>query len=482
MKGPVAYLAQSIGSLLLGTVLLLGSMNGLALWSAKYIRHTSDSPSTDMLLITGWMLMTFFAAYVAAIAVGHLIFGSVWRETTFLGRRLDAATDSLDELQNAARNRTLHFSVLVVVLIGLFSFTTHWSTDGFLSWYSKYGYATSVLRGDDTKEKERILHEMTQAQDSRLVGNTKLMVGQLDSDDDAVALQALWSVGEVARRTARSIEMMENGADGGEWVYGLQRYLQSEVRPALDRRLPALKTGGPEASALVYAVTALQSKSGYKAIRKAIEQGAGDDEMIHQVVLAVGEQRNLELIGSVLTLLDSEQADHVTLTAYAVGRVFGMDTTDYSMVCARSTGALRIRCGRLEEAMERSTRGFEGALKRFDPTTEQGVQVHCAIFDAIQRTRAPEISGALIAAFNDIQPADRRCPRQAVQQPFQGEELHSAPEEYREKVVKTMASIAQGNDVIETWLTERSTDPAVASGIRADMQHILTVIEERAAR
>ena len=59
MKGPVAYLAQSIGSLSLGTVLLLGSMNGLALWSAKYIRHTSDSPSTDMLLITGWMLISY---------------------------------------------------------------------------------------------------------------------------------------------------------------------------------------------------------------------------------------------------------------------------------------------------------------------------------------------------------------------------------------------------------------------------------------
>jgi hypothetical protein len=457
----------------------MGSLSAFAHWASQFIRQQSDSPGTDMVLITGWMLGIFCAAYVAAILVGDLLFGSVWREVAFLGRRVDVEHEELATVELSTRNRTLHFSMLVVAILSVFVVGSHQVTDGFLPWYARYGYASSTLRGQDTGAKMTILREMTQAQDDRLIGNAKLMVEQLSSTDPEVAIQALWSIGEVGRRTVRSIELMETGVEGGDWIYGLKRYLEDTVLPRLESEIEAIGTDAKRGPALVYALIAMQSEKGRSKVRAYLKGSGTDRDLTLQVIHSVAEQRDIHLVGMLVNVLYDADPALVGAAAWAIGEVFGLDTTDYSMLCSRSSGALRIRCALMEDAFEQSTVAFKKALARFDASTDSGLTVHCSILEALQRTRPEDISTQLMGLFDAIEPANRRCPRSETTLPFQGAVLQCSSEEYREKVVKTLATVAQGNPAVVDWLRSRSDDASVASGLRADMRHILDVISER---
>ena len=482
MKGPITHVAQTRLRLVLGTLCILGPLAVYARWASIFIRQQSDSPGLDMLLITGWMLGIFCAAYVAAILFGDFLFGSVWREVTFLGRRVDVEHSDLATLESSSRNWTLHFSTLLVAILAVFVVGSHLVTDGFLPWYARYGYASSILRSQDTVAKVAIMRQMTQAQDDRLVGNAKLMVEQLSSANAEVATQALWSIGEVGRRTVRSIDLMESGVDGGEWMFGLKRYLVDTVVPRLETEVAQIGTNAERGPAMAYALIAMQSKRARKAVRSYMKGAREDRALTLQIIHSVAEQRDIHLVGAVINVVNDPDPTLVAPAAWAIGEVFGLDTSDFSMICERSSGALRIRCALMEDAFEKSTTAFAKALARFDAKEESGRIVHCSILEALQRTRPEEVSQQLLGLFDAIAPADLRCPRTETTLPFQGAVLQSSSEEYREKVVKTLATVAQGNPVVIDWLERRGEDASIASGIRADMWHILDVVSDRKRR
>ena len=106
-------------------------------------------------------------------------------------------------------------------------------------------------------------------------------------------------------------------------------------------------------------------------------------------------------------------------------------------------------------------------------------EVQCVALDTLQRIRSAHLAKVLFRLFDSVDPPNKRCKRMEMSRAFQSALLMSGAEDYRQKVVKALATIAEGNSEVMSWLRKRRNDESVASGLRDDMTHILQVLRER---
>ncbi len=441
-------------------VALLVPVLGYAVGAAGYIRYDSSSPSFDLALITFWMLLALLAAGVGALLAADLLFPPGWREVNVLGHHPQATDEevSIENLGAATQSRTLHFAVIFVLILGAVVYVSHLATGQFLNWYARYGYATSTLRGDNLERKLAILEQMTRAQDDRLIEFTNMMTGVLTdpASEDALQVQAIWCLGEVGRRMERSIEPMEMGEEGGKWGVRLRQQLRDEVEPIILARLN-VEPARSEAQALVYALGHLRNAPARRVFKDLVANATTDLLIKREIIKVMSSAKPKEGFDVLRPLLLTDDQELVGLTAWSVGEMYGYGTgsADEAPADPRLVRILRRRLPHLT----------------FD--------VQCIALDALQRVRAESLDRVLFQLFESVQPVDRRCPRQTLERRFRSPVLLSKEEEYREKIVKTLATIADGNDKVHLWLREKSRDESVASGLRRDMGHVLEVVSGR---
>jgi len=444
----------------MGTLAGLTGLAGVAYPVANYVRSSSSSPTFDLLLITAWMFVALFVGYVSALLVGDLLFPAGWREVSILGRQVDVTNDDHAHLVDAAtRDRTFAFSSIWVVVVLIIVSSTYFATNNFFGWYARYGYASSTLRGENTERKVIILEEMTRALDDRLVTYAQLMTEQLDSSDPLVVTQAIWSLGEVSRRMVRSIQMMNQGKKGGQWVNGLYESLQREVLPRF-LKLQATGVQGVRSEALIYALASLKSEDAFTGFKAKFKSKDTTKVELLAIIKALAFMRDQ---GNGVPMLRSKILDEddeiVRMSLWALGEIYGFGSGDYSEDTV-DTGTLDI-------------------LIRSLPTMAFNRQ--CVALDLLQRLRPGHVGPQLFKLFDSVEPSDKSCERREVKLKFQAPELMSKGEEFRQKVLKTLATIADGNHEVIVWMRRRSKDSTVASGLRADMEHILQVVNERRA-
>ena len=158
-------LAGNRARLVRSSILGLVPLSAVAFGGAWWIRERSASPGLDMLIITSWMLLALGLSYLLALLIGDFVFPKGWRAVQVLERTGAADNDDLsaEEVVAASKGQALPFAMIWVALVLALSFLTHVGTGGFFSWYSQYGYVTSVLRGDNQELKLRAMDEMTGA-------------------------------------------------------------------------------------------------------------------------------------------------------------------------------------------------------------------------------------------------------------------------------------------------------------------------------
>lgn len=478
MTGPVQLIAQSRRRLALSFAIGLVPLFGVAVFASRYIQESSDSPSLDLVLITGWMLLALAVAYIGALFLADLVFGRVWREVNILGRRpevtarsesagADASSAEDDDIELAAlgvanRSQALPLALFVILMLVVLIAATHQVTGGFFAWYARYGYATSTLRGDDSARKIAILEEMTRAQDDRLVHYTELMEAQLDGVDTPpeVRVQAVLSLGEVGRRMVRSTELIQEGKPGAEWTLDLHRHMDAVVTPKLLIRLKATSDHS-ETAALVFALGELRVVDALPAYRAYVRRADRDRGTVRAIVRALASTRDPRTgLTILMPLLGGEDAELASLAVWAVGEMYGLGT------------------GAADEAPPDAA--LVALLAQRLPVLPFATQ--CVALDALLRIRSEQLAKVLFHVFDAVDPVDRRCQRVELERPFQAPLLVSREEELREKVVQALAAIAEGNSEVMSWLRARSRDEKVADGLRNDMHYILDVLAERRSR
>ncbi|MFT7622062.1 MAG: hypothetical protein ACI9WU_001229 [Myxococcota bacterium] len=431
----------------------------VTIWATGYVRDASDSASADVGVITGWMLLTFVVAVLAALLAADLLFGGVWRRVNILSQR--SASDGDDDVaiaSAAAQPRTFQVAAMVVIAIGAMVIATHFITDDFFGWYARYGYATSTLRGDDSPRKVVILDQMTRAQDDRLVRYTDMIEAEIDKTGNApeVVDQAILSLGEIARRMIRSVELMERGSKGGDWVRGLHTRLVTDIEPRL---LAALehKPQGTRARALIYALGAFRSVHAVPLYQQTLESPDRDRETVVAIVSAMSRyQIQTVSVRPLMGLLSGEDPELAGLAAWAIGEMYGLGTGEATELAPDPALVLLISQRLL--TMPHDTQ--------------------CVVLDAMLRIRAEQHAKVLFALWDATEARDR-CPRKELVRRFESPSTVSKDEEMREKIVQALAGIAEGNSEVMAWLRRHSEDEVVASGLRNDMRYVLDVLAQR---
>ncbi len=433
----------------------------MSILATSYIRESSTSAGVDMILITLWMLLSFLVAVLGGLLIADVVFAPGWREVNLLGERVDATDLDTDvaKLGAATRPQTLPLAGIITGVIALLVVGSTLVTDDFFGWYSRYGYATSTLRGDDDALKVAVLEEMTRAQDDRLIQFTTMMEAQLEEGaaTGAVRVQAVYSLGEVGRRMLRSIELMDQGTKGGEWVKSLNLRLVEEVQPKLLMALAA-KPSQEMRHALIFALGAMRSMQAVEPLREALSDPARTAETVEVVIRALARYRTPDrTVELLLPVLAGEDAELAGLAVWAIGDMYGLGTGEASEALP-NPALIQLIAQRLP------TMPFE---------------TQCMVVDAMLRIRAEQLDNVLFGVWDAADPVDKRCPRRVLERRFEGPLAISKEEEMREKVVKALAAIAQGNSRVMTWMSRKSKDERVASGLRNDMRYILDVLAGR---
>ncbi len=430
----------------------------VSVFATGHVREASTSPGMDVFVITGWMLLTFLTAVIAALLVGTLIFGDAWRRVNILGEGLDLDPDDLSMARHASKRQTLPIAVMVVVAIFALTKVMSLITDDFFDWYSKFGYATSTLRGDDEEAKLRVLVELTRSQDSRLMDNTDMIRAVWADPDASEALKtrAIFSLGEIGRRMVRSIQLMEEGNKGAKWVRTLHSELIQHVEPKLLAALEEKPTG-ERARALVFALGSLESDAAVPLMAQYLKDPARERETVRAIILALSQYRTpARTVSAILPVLAGDDIELAGLAAWAVGEMYGLGAGE-ATEAAPDPALVQLVAQRLLAAP---------------------LEVQCVLLDAMLRIRSEQHDKVLFALWDKVPPRTR-CPRQELERPFQSPTAISKEEEVREKIVKALAGIAEGNPPVMAWLRRTAKDEQVASGLRADMNYILDVLAQR---
>jgi hypothetical protein len=397
------------------------------------------------------MLMALGVAYLLALLVGDFIFPQGWRAVQVLGLKGDRLSDLLE-------GQSLPFAAIWVSLVLALSYISHVGSGHFFTWYSQYGYATSVLRGTNETLKVNILDEMTRAPDERLTGYAKMTWEQWDAEEASVRQKARWCTGEIARRMTKSVELLDSGESGGEWVRELHTWMLKNVLARAMREFS--ETNEPEMlSALAYVLGGLRPLELMPLYEAYLTGSNRNSETDTVVILAIAESRDISNGIPLLRelLRTSERPELISLAIWAAGEIYGLGT------------------GLIDEAPPDSE--LVQILKGRILSVPFAVQ--CVVLDALTRLRTEATNREVFLLFESIDPTDRRCERMEVKTPFGKPILISRDEELREKALKVLASVAEGSDEVMAWLEKQSQAPELASGLRHDMRYILDVLSQR---
>lgn len=250
---------------------------------------------------------------------------------------------------------------------------------------------------------------------------------------------------------------MERGEKGAKWVYSLNEWLLTHVEPRLSAAFQD-SSAGERGRALVFALGAIRSPDRFGLFRSYLGRSERDPEIVREIVIGLSNSpQPSRAAGLLRPLLLGDDAQLVGLAAWSIGEMYGLGTggSDEEPVDEAIVAVLRQRL---------TTLPFDG---------------QCLVMDALVRIRAEDMAKPLFTVFESINPTDRRCHRVEVARRFEAPLSVSKEEEAREKVLKALAAIAEGNPVVTSWLRRKAADESLASGLRGDMRHILRVINER---
>ena len=220
---------------------------------------------------------------------------------------------------------------------------------------------------------------------------------QWDADDDVIRTKARWCTGEVARRMTRSVELMDAGETGGEWVRALDQWLRQTVAPAAAREFSDAKEASSRA-ALAYVLGGLRPPE-MMALFEVYLAGANRDSKTDEVVLlSLASSRDVSngvpLVREVIRT--SEDPRLLRLALWTAGELYGLGTGNVDEAPADEELVRTIQTRALSMPFE----------------------VQCVLLDTLTRLRSEATNKVVFTLFETVNPVDKRCSRMELETSF----------------------------------------------------------------
>lgn len=425
----ISALAKTRLRLILSNLLIAGAVFGSSPWAANFIRHASRSPTADMLMIVIWLIVCFLLSYLEAILVGDLVFGQAWRERNILSKtpKLPSVDDDDDVgfLRSEIKDRTLHFSVIIVLCMLLNGWGANLVNDNFWGYYTEEGSIITRLRSPKPAYRVRAIIKITKVPDQRIV---RLMPHVLRlADDDPhpeVRRTALWAIGIYADRMVRSILILQ---DKEPREYRKRWETQTYFNEILDKYLPRIdlaikRRKGLERQAAILALGRIRDK---KALMTLFSQelNKGESKLVtddlRAMIVALTFARYEEGLDLILRIMSRGQQDNSVILygVWALGEIaqFGKPKADKLP----------------PQAIRRSVIFLKDVF--FKLSLDQ----QCAALDALAKIRDPLVIPTIIKAFRKSQPR-MRCPRMVLKRREMAPLLMILRENFRMKALRVL--------------------------------------------
>lgn len=457
---PLRWLARSRLRLALASLLSVAIFFGLALPLAGWVRDTSRSVSTDMVLLTLWLLTLLVGAYCVAVLIGDRIFPYRWRERMVLGEDVPPPEAKNDLLPPPIpKSHGLAFAVIFVGLVVAGVFTVEAITGHFFSEYQRIGSKRTLLRGDNEPLKLKLIGELA---DKRLEGESRDALRLLDTlwrDDrqsDAVRDAGLVALGRLALSFDTSMAAWAREGVRDHWELELLRELRQKI--AGDLRA-ALRTASPDrAQHILLALGKIREDASFAPIAERVRaETDSPSPTLGAAVLALGLLRDPRGIKPLLDVAPKlANTPYFRDLAWSVGRI----SLSYP---PHSDPAIDAQFGELAEVLGRLTQ--EGTLQR-----------RCDAAYALRLTGDARIAKPLIVTFDGSADAGD-CEAGYVENDGLAPEMVGATEPFQLRVLKALAEVAVGNTEVLSWLRSRKDDPRFSEYIRGQIGETLRLVE-----
>ncbi|MCA9521542.1 MAG: hypothetical protein KC609_11240 [Myxococcales bacterium] len=440
---------------------------GVSLLALGFIRESSQSTVIDFFLITGWLLLCFFNAFIVAILAGDLIFGSTWRERNILSRafRLPSAeSDDAAFIKEEIRDHTFAFSVFILIALFAIVYATNEMNGGFLSYYQEQGYVYTLLRSPKASNRTRAVLRIAEVPDERLRILMKAVLEHVDDPHPEVRRAALWAIGIYADRMVRALlihQANDRESMHKHWEYDV--YTKDIKELFLPRIVDAVKRRrGLERREAILALGRLGDK---KSLIVLFEQELNrrptrvSHEDLQQMVIATAFSRHIEGMDLILKFI-----------RYAANR--DNDTILYGVWALGELGRLgKPGPDKLPpDEIRRAVAFLDTAF--FDLTFEQ----QCVALDALRKIQHPRLVVTLIKAFRKAAP-QAICRRRELKRRGMAPVLMVAGESFRIKVLNTLSMMVNGQ-VID-FLREVIADTKLTGDLRDRARLILSRLKSR---
>ncbi|MEZ4269167.1 MAG: hypothetical protein R3F39_22655 [Myxococcota bacterium] len=460
---PLRWLARSRLRLVLASLIALGIFFGLALPLSSWVRELSRSVSTDMALLTLWLLTLLLGAYCVTVLIGDRIFPYRWRERIVLGDDVPPP-EATDELlpPPIPKSHGLAFSVIFVGLVVGGVLSAEAITGDFFAEYQRIGSKRTVLRGDNEALKLTLIGELA---DKRLEGESRDALRLLDTlwrderQSEAIRDAALKALGRLALSFDTSMAAWAREGVREHWELELLRELRQQI--AADLRAALATATGERARHLLLTLGKIREGASLEPIAAKVRAGAeSPDATLGAAILALGLLRDPHGIVPLLEIAPKiATTPYFRDLAWSVGRI----SLSYP---PHSDDELDAKFGELAEVLGRLTQ--EGPLER-----------RCDAAYALRLTGDARITAPLIAAFDASADAGD-CEAGYVDNDGLAPEMVGATEPFQLRVLKGLADVAVGNDQVVDWLRSRKEDPRFSEYIRGQLLETLRLVEASA--
>lgn len=452
---PLRWVAATRVRLLIAINVAAVLMLALAPTISGYIRNDSTSPSLDMLLITAWMFVLLLTSILEAVFAGDLLFRHQWRERFILGQ-MDLPTDDDDPetVHRSHRTRFLGFAILVAGFALVNGSLVNMASGRFLDYYGSLGWYRTVMRGDDVPLKQQAIRDVTQTQTATLQTLIdEVLVPALGDGSPDVRQEALWGLGEVARRMSRSVDILNaDNASEDRWEYGVAEQLRREVAP-LGRTL--FQTGeGDVRVAAARLLGSLRDHAGIPLLALAVQDASTTPETRAQVLLALGEMATLEALDPALWAIEhlEEEQRSVTMALWAVGEIF-------------RTWAPDDRDSALPPVVNRSSEVLARALRSVSRVNQ------CVAAEALVRMGDARTADAVMAAFEAAE-SSFDCPTEELAEHDGRVRTLASSEAYRIKLLRVIARVIVDNEQVVAWIDDMVARGGWGESIQRELENV----------
>jgi hypothetical protein len=457
---PLRWLARTRLRLASASLVALACFFGLALPLAGWVRDTSRSVSTDMALLTLWLLTLLLGAYCVAVLIGDRIFPHRWRERMVLGDDVPPPEAENDLLPPPIpKSHGLAFSLIFVGLVVAGVLMAESITGQFFSEYQRIGSKRTVLRGDNEPLKLTLIGELA---DKRLEGESRDALRLLDTiwrDDrqsDEVRDAALMALGRLAFSFDTSMAAWAREGVRDHWELELLRELRQQIAADLRGTLTSASAG--RARHILLTLGKIREDASFEPIaQRVVAEAESPSPTLGAAVLALGLLRDPRGIKPLLDVAPRlANTTYFRDLAWSIGRI----SLSYP---PHSDPAIDAQFGELAVVLGRLTQ--EGPLER-----------RCDAAYALRLTGDARIAAPLMATFDSSADAGN-CDAGYVENDGLAPEMVGATEPFQLRVLKGLAEVAVGNAEVISWLRSRKEDPRFSEYIRGQLLETLRLIE-----